>query len=186
MVPPSGDLKYLADVSRAIYNGMAESDPKAVWVLQGWAFMYQDEFWTQPRMKAFFDAIPDDRMVVLDLDCELTPMWKRTEAFCGKPWLWCNVQNFGRGVYLSGALKLDNQGLQATRRDPKSGRLAGLGFVNEGLCYNPVVYDLLLEMAWRDQPVDLNQWIADYALHRYGRPNPHAQRAWSLLLQSVD
>ena len=43
-VPPSRDLKYLADVSRAIYNGMAQSHPKAVWVLQGWAFIHQGEF----------------------------------------------------------------------------------------------------------------------------------------------
>jgi alpha-N-acetylglucosaminidase len=185
MTPPSGDLKYVADIGRAIYNGMAQTDPAAVWVLQGWAFMNQRQFWTQPRLRAFFDAIPNDRMLVLDLFCESTPMWDQTEAFCGKPWLWCNVQNFGRGIYLGGALQRNNQGLQSARHSPKSGRLAGLGFVNEGLCYNPVAYDLLLDMAWRDQPVDLQQWIADYALHRYGRSTVNSQLAWSALLESV-
>jgi alpha-N-acetylglucosaminidase len=185
MSPPSGDAKYLADLGRAIYDGMAQNDRNPVWVLQGWAFMNQQAFWTQPRIKAFLDAVPDDRMVVLDLFCESQPMWDRTAAFCGKPWLWCNVQNFGRGVYLGGALERNNRVLQTVRHDPKSGRLEGLGFVNEGLCYNPVAYDLLLETAWRDRPVDLNRWIADYAVHRYGRPNAHAQRAWSLLLESV-
>ena len=185
MAPPSGDLKYLANLGRAIYDGMAHSDPQAVWVLQGWAFMNQRQFWTQPRIRSLLDAIPNDRMVVLDLFCETTPMWERTEAFCGKPWLWCNVQNFGRAVYLNGALDRNNQGLQAARHNPESSRLVGLGFVNEGLCYNSVAYDLLLESAWRDQPVDLKQWVADYALHRYGRPNPHAQRAWNLLLDSA-
>ena len=161
MTPPSGDLKYLADLGRAIYDGMAKSDPQAVWVLQGWAFMNQRKFWTQPRIKAFLDAVPNDRMVVLDLFCETRPMWNKTEAFCGKPWLWCNVQNFGRTVGLGAALNRNNDGLFAARRDPKSGRLVGLGFVNEGLCYNPVAYDLMFEMAWRDEPVDLKAWIAE-------------------------
>ncbi|MEA3225255.1 MAG: alpha-N-acetylglucosaminidase, partial [Planctomycetota bacterium] len=62
MTPPRGDLKYLADLSRAIYNGMSRSDPEAVWVLQGWAFMNKRSFWTQPRIQAFLDAISDDRM----------------------------------------------------------------------------------------------------------------------------
>jgi alpha-N-acetylglucosaminidase len=185
MVPPSGEPKYLADLGRAIYNGMAASDPQAVWVLQGWAFMYKKEFWSQPRIKAFLDAIPNDRMVILDLFCENRPMWDQTDAFCGKPWLWCNVQSFGRRAGLGSALKRNNDDLFAARGDPKSGRLAGLGFVNEGLCYNPVTYDLMFENAWREEAVDLQAWIGDYARHRYGRVNGHAQSAWQALLDTV-
>jgi len=100
--------------------------------------MNQRKFWTQPRFKAFLDAIPNDRMAVLDLYCETHPMWSVTDAFCGKPWLWCNVQSFGRTVALGAALATNNDGVHAARRDPRGGRLVGLGFVNEGLCYNPV------------------------------------------------
>jgi alpha-N-acetylglucosaminidase len=185
MVPPSGDLKYLADLGRAIYDGMAASDPQAVWVLQGWAFMNQRQFWTQPRFKSFLDAIPNERMVVLDLFCESTPMWDKTDAFCGKPWLWCNVQSFGRTVGLGAALNRNNGGLLAARHDPKGDRLIGLGFVNEGLCYNPVTYDLMFENAWRDEAVDLKAWLGDYARHRYGRDHAGAQRAWQALLDTV-
>lgn len=185
MVPPSGDPKYLADLGRAIYDGMAASDPRAVWVLQGWAFMNQRQFWTQPRFKAFLDAIPNERMVVLDLYCESTPMWDKTDAFCGKPWFWCNVQSFGRTVGLGAALNKNNDGLFAARRDPKSGSLIGLGFVNEGLCYNPVTYDLMFENAWRDEAVDLKTWLAGYAHHRYGKDNATVQRAWQTLLDTV-
>jgi alpha-N-acetylglucosaminidase len=185
MTPPNGELKYLTDLSRAIYDGMAKSDPEAVWVLQGWAFMFGKKFWTQPRIEAFLDAIPDERMAILDLFCESTPMWQATESFCGKPWLWCNVQTFGRAVLLGGPLDRNNRGLFDARRDPQSGRLVGLGFVNEGLCYNPVVYDLMFEAAWRSEPVELNDWIAGYAKHRYGRPNDDAQRAWQILLETA-
>lgn len=185
MVPPNGDPKYLADLGRAIFDGMAKSDPQAVWVLQGWPFWHKRAFWTQPRLKAFLDAIPHDHMVVLDLYCEKMPMWSETDAFSGKPWLWCNVQNFGRTVVLGAALNRNNDGLHAARRDPKGGQLVGLGIVNEGLCYNPVAYDLMFENAWRDQPVDLKAWVRGYAHHRYGRANPAAGRAWQTLLNTV-
>jgi alpha-N-acetylglucosaminidase len=185
MVPPNGDLKYLGDLSRAIYDGMAASDPQTVWVLQGWAFMFKPEFWIQPRIKAFLDAIPNERIVILDLFCENKPMWDKTDAFCGKPWLWCNVQSFGRTVGLGAALNKNNDGLFAARRNPKSGQLIGLGFVNEGLCYNPVAYDLMFENAWRNEPVDMKVWVNDYAHHRYGRNNTGTQRVWQTLLDTV-
>ncbi len=185
MTPPSGELDYLANLSRAIYRGMAQTDPQAVWVLQGWTFMNQRAFWTPPRFKAFLDAIPDDRILVLDLFCESTPMWSRTEAFCGKPWLWCNVQNFGNKVSLRGRLDGNNTGLMAARQHPQRGKLCGLGFVNEGLDYNPVVYDLMFEMAWNDEKIDLNQWVRDYAHHRYGQENADAEAAWRILHGTV-
>jgi len=117
--------------------------------------------------------------------CEQTPAWDKTEAFCGKPWLWCNIETFGRSVHLSGALSRIGQTLPALRSQPRSGKLVGLGFVNEGLGYNPVVYDLMFETAWRDGPVDLKQWIGDYAWHRYGRENEKARLAWQILLDVV-
>lgn len=185
MTPPSGDLEYLGRLSRAIYSGMVQSDPQAIWVLQGWAFMFKREFWTQPRIESFLDAVPDDRMVVLDLFCESRPMWNQTQAFCGKPWLWCNIQNFGNTVFLGGALNKIAAELPQARRDAGSGQLAGLGFVNEGLGYNPVVHDLMFQMAWQDEPTEVRAWIADYARHRYGRANTDATAAWQLLASGV-
>ena len=70
MAPPNGDLTYLADTGRAIYKGLAQTDPKAVWLLQGWTFMNQERFWRQDRVKAFLDAVPDEQMLVIDLFCE--------------------------------------------------------------------------------------------------------------------
>ncbi len=185
MRPPSDDPKYLADLARAIYAGMTASDAEAIWVLQGWIFTNNPDFWKPPQGRALFGAVPDDRMLVLDLMCEENPGWAKTEAFYGKPWLWCNLQNFGNTVHLSGALNKIGQDLPALRRQPQSGKLVGLGFVNEGLGYNPVVYDLMFEMAWRDQPVEVRKWLDDYVLSRYGRANENARRAWQILLETV-
>ena len=90
-------------------------------------------------------------MLCLDLACEDRPQWSRTKAFCGKPWLWCNVQNYGRNVHLGGALEKNNSGLMSARMNPGRGKLMGVGFVNEGLGYNPVAYDFMFEAAWRNK-----------------------------------
>ena len=185
MKPPSGELEYLDRLARAIHGGMVETDDQAIWVLQTWIFLNQQQFWAQERIQAFLGAVPDEQMLCLDLFCEDRPQWSRTQAFYGKPWIWCNVQSFGRTVNLGGALDVNNTGLSAARRHPERGRLAGLGFVNEGLGYNPVAYDLMFEMAWRDGPIDLSRWIEEYAHHRYGSDNADAAAAWSILKDTV-
>jgi alpha-N-acetylglucosaminidase len=185
MTPPSGDTQDLANLSRAIYDGLVRHDPQAVWVLQTWIFLYQEAFWTQPRIEAFLGAVGHEQMLCLDLACENRPQWSRTQGFCGKPWLWCNIQNYGCTVSLGGSLKGINTDLPAARTDPLGARLVGLGFVNEGLDYNPVVYDLMFEMAWREEPVDLKAWIAGYSACRYGRSNANAEEAWNILLTTV-
>ena len=185
MQPPSSDPTYLSNLARAVYSGMTASDPQAVWVLQGWIFFNNPDFWKPPQARAMLGAVPDDRMIVLDLLCEQAPTWSKTEAFYGKPWLWCNIQNFGGTVHLSGALSKIGNDLPPLRYQCQAGKLAGLGFVNEGLGYNPVVYDLMFEMAWRDQGVDLKDWIDEYAVYRYGRKNEDARHAWDILLDSA-
>lgn len=185
MTPPSGELDDLRRLGRAIYSGMTATDPRAVWVLQGWTFMFGKTFWDQSRIRAFLDEVPRDRMMVLDLYCESRPMWNQTEGFCGMPWLWCNIQNFGNTVFLGGALNTIANELPAARHHPDGSQLVGLGFVNEGLGYNPVVHDLMFEMAWRDDSPDLTPWIEQYATGRYGRANAHAAQAWQGLLATV-
>lgn len=185
MTPPSDDTNFLAAVGRAIYEGMAQADPQAVWVLQGWTFYNQAKFWTQPRIEAFLNAVPDSHMLVLDLFCDVTPVWNKTRAFCGKPWAWCALQNFGDCVYLGGALNRIHQDLASARRDPLSAQLSGIGFVNEGLDYNPIIFDFLFEQSWRPGPLKLDAWVQDYARRAHGSADPDSQAAWTILQGTV-
>jgi alpha-N-acetylglucosaminidase len=147
MSPPSGDLKYLADIGRTIYEGMARTDPKAVWLLQGWTFMNQAHFWKQDRIKAFLDAVPNDHMLVLDLFCESTPVWNTTQGFYAKRWaLFFQRQlealkankPFDQHACQMELLKLEDQWAGQTRRYPSkstgdSVQVAGRLFEKYGL-----------------------------------------------------
>ena len=185
MNPPRGDLKYLSGIGRAIYAGMAKADPKAVWLLQGWPFQNKAEFWKQDRVKAFLDAVPNDHMLILDFFCECTPVWNTTQGFYGKPWVWSFVYNFGDTTVLGGSGPLQRlNDLAAVRKHPLGQNVRGVGMLMEGYGHNPLVFDLMFEMAWRDD-VDLAAWMREYPRFRYGRSNAAAESAWQILRTDV-
>lgn len=181
MTPPSGDLAYLSGIGRAIYDGMAQADPQAVWLLQGWTFMFGRQFWTQERIKAFCDAVPNDRLLVLDLFCDVNPVWNKTEGFFGKPWVWNFVYNFGNNTSLGGSGPLGRfNDLVTARKDPLGKNLRGVGLMMEGYGHNPPFFELMFELAWRND-VDLQAWMKDFSRFRYGRENANAAAAWETL-----
>jgi alpha-N-acetylglucosaminidase len=181
MTPPSGDLIYLANTGRAIYEGMAKADPQAVWLLQGWAFMNQAHFWKQERVKAFLDAVPNEHMLVLDLFNESNPVWNKTQGFYGKPWNWSFVYTFGNNTSLGGSGSIQRfNDLAAVRKHPQGQNVRGVGLMMEGYSHNPLVFDIMFELAWRDD-VELKSWVQNYARFRYGKPNADAQAAWETL-----
>ena len=185
MSPPSNDPTFLTNMGKALYGTLTAADPEAIWVMQGWIFFNNAKFWQPPQAKAFLGGVPDDGMILLDLFCDVAPVWKKTEAFHGKPWIWCILQNFGNTVQLSGPLAGVNRDLHAARRSPDRGQLSGIGMIQEGLGYNPVVFDFMTEMTWRDSEVDLDKWVRDYARRRYGNQHTKAEQAWKLLSESV-
>jgi alpha-N-acetylglucosaminidase len=102
--PPSDDPAYLAALSKRLYAAMRQADTAAVWVMQGWLFYSDRKFWKAPQIKALLDAVPDDHMLLLDLAAEIEPIWKRTQAFYGKPWIWNMIDNFGGNINLFGQM----------------------------------------------------------------------------------
>lgn len=87
----------------------------------------------------------------------------------------------GDCVYLGGALNRVHEDLPAARRDPLASHFSGIGFVNEGLDYNPIIFDFLFEQSWRAEPVDLDGWVRDYARRVHGAANADSEAAWAIL-----
>jgi len=186
MDPPSGDPDFLRSVSAAIYGAMSDADPGAVWVLQGWFLYYSPaKFWTEARSRAFLGAVPDDRMIVLDLFGDQHPIWDKFRAFYGKPWIWNVVHNFGGKTSLNGDLPTMAANLAAAIGSPARGRFAGLGMMMEGFGDNPVVQEFIMDMVWRPDVPPLGPWIRDYARRRYGREDPAIAEVWDTLLDTV-
>jgi alpha-N-acetylglucosaminidase len=183
--PPSDDPAFLAGLSRRLYEGMHRADSEAVWVMQGWLFYSDRGFWKAPQIKALLDAVPDDHMLLLDLATEIEPVWRRTEAFYGKPWIWNMLHNFGGNISLFGRMDGVATGPAEALHDNYSGRLQGIGLTMEGIEQNPVLYELMTSHTWRDSAIDLNRWLADYVTNRYGLSSPSLLHAWQILRATV-
>ena len=184
-VPPTSDSSYLDQMSKKVFASMALADPKAVWVMQGWMFHYNASFWKPAQIQGLLNAVPDDHMIILDLYSESHPVWNRTSAYYGKPWIWNLQHNFGGNVSLWGRMTHVAEDPSAALHDPASGKMVGIGLTPEGIEQNPALYQLMLENVWQDEPVKLNGWLLQYARERYGVANASINEAWRLLESSV-
>ncbi len=182
MSPPSSEPAFLADMGRSIYGAMQAADPQAVWVMQGWIFFNNPQFWQPPQTKALFGAVPDDRMVLIEMGGD---SYIKTEGYYGKPWIWSIVHDFGGKVTLSAALPYVIEHFGAAMKYSKRGRLSGLGPIMEDLGYNAVLYDLLTDLMWRDEVPELEPWAMAYIHRRYGRELPAMREAWKRLLETA-
>ena len=185
MTPPSNEPEFLASMGRTLYEGMRSGDPEATWILQGWIFSNQPQFWQPPQGRALLGAVPDDRLIALDLYCENTPVWSKTESFFGKPWIWCVLHSFGGLVGIYGDLPRMSAELTKARTSPNRGKLSGIGLTFEGMDYNPIIQDFLTESSWQDQVPPLDKWVAQYSHRRYGRLFPEVEQAWDILRNTL-
>jgi alpha-N-acetylglucosaminidase len=183
--PPTNDSTYLAQMSAKVYSAMHDVDPQAVWVMQGWLFYHERDFWGEKEIQALLGAVPDDNMVILDLWSERHPVWKRTGAYYGKPWVWCMLHNFGQNINMSGNLNSVANDPASALNDSTAGNMSGIGLTMEGIGQNPLVYAMMLENVWRDQPIDKDKFLRTYLTQRYGSCDETVFKAWQTLMASV-
>lgn len=185
MTPPTNDSTYLAGISRRVYESMQSVDPEATWVMQGWMFFDRAWFWQPTQMKALFSAVPEDRLIVLDLWSEKHPVWDRTDAFYGQKWIWNMLHNFGGRLSVYGDMEIIAEGPSEALNGSASGKLSGIGLTMEATGQNPAIYSLMLDNVWRSEAIDPDEWIRDYAVRRYGTYHPQAVHAWEILRRTA-
>ncbi|CAK7328991.1 unnamed protein product [Dovyalis caffra] len=181
--PPVDDPEYISSLGAAIFEGMQSGDNNAVWLMQGWLFSY-DPFWRPPQMKALLHSVPMGKLVVLDLFAEVNPIWISSEQFYGVPYIWCMLHNFAGNLEMYGYLDSVASGPVEARTSENS-TMVGVGMSMEGIEQNPVVYDLMSEMAFQQNNVDVKEWIDLYSARRYGRSVSLIRDAWNILYHTV-
>ncbi|HWB26235.1 MAG TPA: alpha-N-acetylglucosaminidase [Chitinophagaceae bacterium] len=184
-VPPTTDSSYLDKMSKKVYASMALADPKAVWVMQGWMFHYNSAYWKPTQIQALLNAVPDDNMIILDLYSESFPVWKQTNAYYGKPWIWCMLNNFGGNITLWGRMENAAADPAAALHSASSGKMEGIGLAPEAIEQNPALYQLMMQNVWQDTAINTRQWLKQYAVYRYGFANDSINKAWDILRRSV-
>ncbi|KOC65302.1 Alpha-N-acetylglucosaminidase, partial [Habropoda laboriosa] len=182
--PHTGQLKFLRNVGHSIYTAMNNVDRKAIWLMQGWLFVHDLLFWTEPRVEAFLTSVPLGKIIVLDLQSEQFPQYKRLNSYYGQPYIWCMLHNFGGTLGMFGSAQIiSSQVMEA--RNTKGSTIVGTGLTPEGINQNYVIYDLMNEMAYQQESVYLDDWFESYASRRYGEWNEYTVAAWKNLGRTV-
>lgn len=183
MRPANNTSTYLANAGNAVYRGMVQGDAQAVWLMQGWLFVDQS-FWGPEQVKALVTSVPQGRMIILDLASELLPLYSIYESYYGQPFIWCMIHNFGGTSEMYGTVENINVGpFQA--RTLINTTIIGIGMTPEGIHQNEIMYEFMMENAWRTSPRDIGNWTAQYVHQRYGLPSPDATNAWNRLMATV-
>lgn len=63
--------------------------------------------------------------------------------------------------------------------------LKGVGMTMEGIENNPVMYELLCELPWREQRFSKDEWLEGYLKARYGKSDSQVSQAWMLLSNTI-
>ena len=187
-----GKHRLLSKYGEAIYQSIVAGNPDAVWITQGWTFGYQHRFWDKESLQALLERVPNDKLIIVDLANDYPKWvwkteqtWKTHKGFYGKRWILSYVPNFGGKTLLTGDLNLYASCSAEALAHPDKGRLIGFGSAPEGLENNEVVYELLADMGWQNQPIDLDHWLIEYCRSRYGSCPNTMQKAWKGLCRSV-
>ena len=180
---PSWDPQTLAAISGGAYESMAAVDPDAVWLQMGWMFYYDQKHWTPENVKAYLQAVPQDRVVLLDYYLEHTPVWTVTESFYGQPYILCYLGNFGGNVRLSGHFHQTGERIENAFKDGGD-NLVGLGSTLEGFGVNQFMFEYLFDRAWNTGISD-EKWVETLADRRMGKEDLLARKAWKTLTDSV-
>jgi len=183
ITPPSWEAGYLAKVGKTIYETMSTVDQQAVWYQMSWTFYFDSEHWTQPRLSAMIHAVPQGKLIFLDYVCEEEEYFRKSENFHGAPFIWNYLGNFGGNMYFVAPI---NKVLNRLSKLPYETACAGVGSTLEGLNVNPVIYEMVLEMPWREnETVNADSLISHYAERRVGRKDKAVTDAWIRLRQNV-
>ena len=189
MRPPVKDGEDKNTVLRAygkkLYDTINHAKPNATWVMQGWLFEFDPDYWAPDSVRAYLEAVPDDKVMVLDIGNDYKrDTWRNDKAFYGKKWIFGYIHNFGGNNALFGDFDLYEKDLKGLENDPTKGNLAGFGVFPEGLNTNSIAYDYMFEMAWRQPSEDRDSFLANYCRARYSNSDDKLVAAWKELIST--
>lgn len=173
----------LEAAGKAIWKAMKQANPRAAWVVQAWG--------ANPRPQMIRN-LPAGDMVVLDLFSESRPQWGdpasswyRKEGFGQHDWLFCMLLNYGGNVGLHGKMAHLIEEFYKAKDSSFGKTLKGVGMTMEGIENNPVMYELLCELPWREQRFSKDEWLEGYMKARYGKSDSQVSQAWMLLSNTI-
>ena len=167
-----------------ILQAMRRISPNAVWILQGWQ---------HNPMPSLMEGLKQGDAIILDLMACERPQWGgipssmfyKPEGHMYHNWIWCALPNFGGKTGLHGKMSSYASGPVFAKHHPLGKNLCGIGAAPEGIGTIPVVYDMVYDMAWRNDSLNVTDWLREYTHYRYGEADSACNRAWEILARTI-
>lgn len=173
-------------IAAEVLDSLMKYDKDAVWMVQAW--------WSNPTNKLLqgMGEYRQDHVIILDLTGLEAPKWDKTSygsttldapEFDGTDWVWCMLENYGGNPSMDGQLRKIAEDIPNAYKNAE--HMKGIGIIPEATFDNPVIYDLIFDMAWETEAVDIDQWLDKYVVRRYGAESENAREAWDLLKKTI-
>ena len=163
----------------ALYAAMETAKPGSQWVIQQWQ-------WSATQKYSLY-AVPAGKLIVLDLFSDGSPAFDTYNGYAledanPQEAVFCAIPNFGGRSGLMG--RLNNLTDNYFKYKAKYASIKGIGAAPEAIEQTPVTYDLIFQLPWMNgEKPNVQEWVANYAVARYGQDNEEVKAAWDLLRQ---
>ena len=158
----------------ALYAAMEAAQPGSQWVIQQWQ-------WSATQ-KYSLTAVPAGKLIVLDLFSDGSPAFDGYNGYAPQDAVFCAIPNFGGRSGLMG--RLQNVTDNYFKFKGKYASIKGIGTAPEAIEQTPVTYDLIYQLPWMNgEKPNVEEWVNNYSIARYGKDNAVVKEAWSLLRQ---
>lgn len=162
----------MSEAGKTILSAMKRCNSDAVWVAQGWQ--------GNPN-REMIASIKKGDMLILDLHSESASQW---EHYGNHDWAYCMLLNFGGNVGLHGKFDAVVNGFYDLKKDNNIS-LKGIGMTPEGIENNPMMFELLTELAWREKRFEREEWLESFVGARYGVCDSTLLHVWKILGSSI-
>lgn len=173
-----------AKISSAVQKKMLEYNPDAQWIVQNWQ--------NNPT-QSFLNGVDKEHTIVLDLYADNQPHYQDTlngspkpdymvNDYDGTSWIWGMLHSFGGRMGFSGMPEILTEEMP---NQLDSNYMVGIGVTAESVGTNPMLYELIYDMGWENGPIDLDEYISDYFLSRYGVRSENIEKAWTIMRETA-
>ncbi len=169
-------------IFREVQSEMLKSDEDAVWVMQQWQGNLNANKMSQLDKSKTLALV-----LQADMKADLEAKADRDEKIFfeqqGSPWIFCMLHDFG------GRMGLDGE-VPVIATDPieisnTTNHMKGIGITAEALENSPVVYELMFDTNWSEDPIDYYAWLKKYSERRAGGESESLWKAWKILLNTA-
>lgn len=156
--------------ARAVQNAMQQASPGSTWVLQAWG---------ENPERRLLEGTDPAHTVILALQKDLTPQAQVNFNYLGRPFVWCELSNFGGKHGMFGGFEVVEN--LTTERS----QAIGIGMISEGLETSPLFYALIWERMNTPGVINREQFLRRYTRARYGSANRQIITALNILVNSI-